>query len=187
MTLLGKLFRRVRAGEQRSPLNADGFAAPQSIAVTSPAFTDGGPMPKSSAGSGSRKGLGDNTSPALHWDGLPPQTRQVVLIIDDVDVPLPRPLLHTIAVIEPTVTGVTAGSLRPGTAGMRFIRADLGHRGYAGPRPIPGHGPHHYRFQMFALDEPIADDVTSARTLLAAMRGHVVARGMLTGVYERHG
>jgi hypothetical protein len=162
-------------------LSGSGFAAPESITVTSSAFTDGGPMPKSSAG----KGVGDNTSPPLRWDGLPADTRQVVLIIDDVDVPLPRPLLHTIAVIEPPLDGVTAGSLQPGTAGMRFIRADLGHRGYAGPRPIPGHGPHHYRFHVFAIDEPIADSVTSTKALLAAMSGHVLARGVQTGTYER--
>ena len=181
MALLGNLFRRVRAGAHRSPLAGSGFAAPESITVTSSAFTDGGAMPKSSAG----KGVGDNTSPPLRWDGLPPDTRQVVLIIDDVDVPLPRPLLHSVAVIEPTVEGVAAGSLQPGTTGMRFIRADLGHRGYAGPRPIPGHGPHHYRFHVFAIDEPIADSVTSSKALLAAMTGHVLARGVLTGTYER--
>jgi len=181
MALVGKLFRRVRAGAHRSPLAGSGFAAPESITVTSSAFTDGGAMPKSSAG----KGVGDNTSPPLRWDGLPPDTRQVVLIIDDVDVPLPRPLLHSVAVIEPTVEGVAAGSLQPGTTGMRFIRADLGHRGYAGPRPIPGHGPHHYRFHVFAIDEPIADSVTSSKALLAAMTGHVLARGVLTGTYER--
>lgn len=181
MPLLGKLFRGVRAGAHRGPLNGDGFAAPHSITVTSPAFTDGGTMPKSSAG----KGVGENISPALRWDGLPPETRQVVLIIDDVDVPLPRPLLHTVAVIEPIAAGVTAGALEPGMAGIRFVRADLGHRGYAGPRPIPGHGPHHYRFHVFALDEPIAKSVTSAKSLLAAMRRHVLARGVLTGVYER--
>ncbi len=109
----------------------------------------------------------------------------MVLIIDDVDVPLPRPLLHTVAVIDPTLDGVTAGALRPGTAGIRFIRADLGSRGYAGPRPIPGHGPHHYRFHVFAIDETIPESVTTAKALLAAMRGHVLARGVLTGTYER--
>ena len=138
-------------------------------------------MPQSSAG----KGVGDNTSPPLRWDGLPPETRQVVLIVDDVDVPLPRPLLHTVAVTEPTVDSVAAGSLRPGTAGIRFIRADLGHHGYAGPRPIPGHGPHHYRFHVFAIDEPIPASITSAKALLTAMSGHALARGMLTGTYER--
>jgi Raf kinase inhibitor-like YbhB/YbcL family protein len=181
MALLGKLFRRVRAGEHRSPLSGSGFDAPESISVTSPAFSDGGAMPQSSAG----KGVGDNTSPPLRWDGLPAETRQVVLIIDDVDVPLPRPLLHSVAVIEPTVDSVAAGLLQPGTAGMRFIRADLGHRGYAGPRPIPGHGPHHYRFHVFAVDGPIPDSISTVKALLAAMAGHVLARGVLTGTYER--
>jgi hypothetical protein len=68
---------------------------------------------------------------------------------------------------------------------MRFIRADLGNRGYAGPRPIPGHGTHHYRFHVLAIDEPIPDTVTTAKALLAAMSGHVLARGALTGTYER--
>ena len=181
MPRLGKLLRRVRAGEHRSPLSGTGFDAPQSITVTSSAFTDGGAMPQSSAG----KGVGENTSPPLRWTGLPPETQHVVLIIDDVDVPLPRPLLHTIAVIDPTLDHVTAGSLQPGAAGMRFIRADLGHRGYAGPRPIPGHGPHHYRFHVFAIDEPISESVTTAKALLARMRGHVLARGVLTGTYQR--
>jgi Raf kinase inhibitor-like YbhB/YbcL family protein len=181
MALLGKLLRRARAGAHRSPLAGSGFAAPEAITVTSSAFAEGGAMPQSSAG----KGVGDNTSPPLRWDGLPPDTRHVVLIIDDVDVPLPRPMLHTVAVIEPTVDGVAAGSLQPGTTGIRFIRSSLGHHGYAGPSPIPGHGPHHYRFQVFAVDEPIADSITSSKTLLAAMRGHVLARGVLTGTYER--
>jgi Raf kinase inhibitor-like YbhB/YbcL family protein len=179
--MLGRLLRRVRAGEQRGPLAGPGFAAPVRITVSSIAFTDGSPLPLSSAG----KGVGDNISPPLHWDGPPPEARQVVLIIDDVDVPLPRPLLHTIAVIDPTLEGVAAGALQPGTAGMRFIRADLGHRGYAGPRPIPGHGKHHYRFHVFAIDEPVADSVTTAKILLAVMSGHVLARGTLTGTYER--
>jgi Raf kinase inhibitor-like YbhB/YbcL family protein len=181
MALLGRLLRGVRAGAQRSPLTGSDFAAPESITVTSTAFADGGALPSSSAG----KGVGDNTSPPLRWDGRPPETRQTVLIIDDVDVPLPRPLLHTVAVIEPTLDRVAAGALQPGTAGIRFIRGDLGHRGYAGPRPIPGHGPHRYRFHVFAIDRPIPDDVGTAKALLTAMAGHVLARGTLTGSYER--
>jgi phosphatidylethanolamine-binding protein (PEBP) family uncharacterized protein len=181
MAPLGRLLRGVRAGAHRGPLARSGFDAPESITVTSPAFTDGATMPRSSAG----KGAGDNISPPLRWDGAPPGTRQLVLVIDDVDVPLPRPLLHTIAVLDPSLDGVAAGSLQPGSAGMRFIRADLGHRGYAGPRPIPGHGPHHYRFHLFAIDARVPDGVTTAKALLAAMGGHVLARGMLTGTYER--
>jgi hypothetical protein len=180
--MIGKLLRRFPvAGEHRSPFAGSGFAAPEDITVTSNAFRDGEPLPAASGG----KGVGENISPQLSWAGLPPQTRQVVLIIDDVDVPLPRPLLHTVAVIEPGVPAVDAGALQPGTAGMRFIPGSLGHRGYAGPRPIPGHGPHRYRFLVFAIDRPIPDDVTTAKALFKQMAGHVLARGMLTGTYER--
>jgi Raf kinase inhibitor-like YbhB/YbcL family protein len=181
MGTLGRLLRNVRAGEHRSPLAGAGFAAPHDIRVTSTAFSDGGAMPPTSAG----KGIGDNTSPQLRWTGLPPETRQLVLIMDDVDVPLPRPLLHTVAVIEPGVAELGTDALQPGTAGVRFIPGDLRNRGYAGPRPIPGHGPHRYRFQVFALDEPMPDHVTTAKALLKQMAGHVLARGVLTGTYER--
>ncbi|OBI17621.1 YbhB/YbcL family Raf kinase inhibitor-like protein [Mycobacterium sp. E2497] len=182
MTALpGRLLRRVRAGPRRSPLARAALDAPGSISVGSAAFTDGGAMPTSSAG----VGVGDNVSPPLRWSPPPPGTRQLVLIIDDVDVPLPRPLLHTVAVIDPALDGLDAGGLHPGAAGIRCLRADLGHRGYAGPRPIPGHGPHHYRFHVFAIDRDVPDGITTATALLAAMSGHVLARGVLTGTYER--
>jgi phosphatidylethanolamine-binding protein (PEBP) family uncharacterized protein len=179
--VIGKLLRNVRAGEHRSLFAGSGFTGPDGISVTSAEFDDGGAMPTTSAG----KGVGEDRSPQLSWSGIPPQTRQLVLIIDDVDVPLPRPLLHTVAVIEPGVRNVDAGELKPGTDGLRFIPGTLGHRGYAGPRPIPDHGPHRYRFLLFALDEPIAQNVTRAKALVKQMAGHVLARGVLTGTFER--
>src|SRR3984885_1785596 len=179
--MIGKLLRSVRAGEHRSPFPGSDFAAPDDITVTSNAFRDGELLPKASGG----KGVGDNESPHLSWTGLPPGTRELVLIIDDVDVPLPRPLLHTVAVIEPGVQNVDTGALQPGTAGMRFIPGSLGHRGYAGPRPIPDHGPHRYRFLVFALDQPIPDGVATSKSLLKQMAGRVLARGTLIGTYER--
>jgi phosphatidylethanolamine-binding protein (PEBP) family uncharacterized protein len=36
-----------------------------------------------------------------------------------------------------------------------------------------------------ALDEPIPDHVSTAKALLKQMAGHVLARGVLTGTYER--
>jgi phosphatidylethanolamine-binding protein (PEBP) family uncharacterized protein len=180
--MIGKLLRRVPiAGEQRSPFAGSAFAAPHGITVTSSAFSDGAAMPKASAG----KGVGDNTSPQLSWTGLPPGTRQVVLIMDDVDVPVPRPILHTVAVIEANVEQVDTGALQPGTAGFRFLPGTLRNLGYAGPRPIPGHGPHRYRFLVFALDERVAESITKAKALQKQMARHVISRGVLTGTYER--
>lgn len=178
--LLGKLLRGVRADQRRSRLSGIGLAAGGEMRVSSPAFTDGGTIPTKHAG----KGVGDNISPALNWTGAPARTEQLVVAIEDVDVPLPRPLLHTIALIEPNIHRLTEGGLRAGTAGLRFAHTPLG-SGYAGPRPIPGHGPHHYKFHVLALDEPVPDTATTARGVLAAIDGHVIATGMLTGTYQR--
>jgi Raf kinase inhibitor-like YbhB/YbcL family protein len=180
--MIGKLLRRVPvAGERRSPFAGTDFAAPFAVTVTSTAFAEGAVIPKANAG----KGVGGNKSPQLSWTGVPLGTRQLVLIIDDVDVPLPRPIVHNVAVLDPTVTHVDTRALQPGTNGIHLIRADLRQYGYAGPRPIPGHGPHRYRFQLFALDVPIAQTVTKVKALRKQMAGHVLARGVLTGTYER--
>jgi phosphatidylethanolamine-binding protein (PEBP) family uncharacterized protein len=179
MALLGTLLHRFRAGEDRSPLAGPEYDGVETIDVTSPAFTDGGAIPQKHAG----KGVGDNVSPALQWTGVPTNAQQMVLIVDDLDVPLPKPLVHTIAVIEPAIGALREGELKPGTPGVRLVKAFAGT--YAGPRPIPGHGPHHYRFLVFALDERMPDTVADTTALLRAMAGHVLARGALTGTYER--
>jgi Raf kinase inhibitor-like YbhB/YbcL family protein len=179
MPLLGKLLRRFRAGEDRSPLAGPEYAGAHTIDVTSLAFTNGSAIPQKHAG----KGVGDNVSPALQWTGVPSDTKQLVLIMDDLDVPMAKPLMHTIAVVEADVGGLAEGELKPGTTGIRLVKA-FGDT-YVGPRPIPGHGPHHYRFLVFALDERVPDAVTNHNALLAAMAGHIVARGGLTGTYER--
>jgi phosphatidylethanolamine-binding protein (PEBP) family uncharacterized protein len=179
MPLLGKLLRRFRPGEHRSPLAGPEYAGADTIDVTSPAFTDGGPIPQKHAG----KGVGDNVSPPLQWSGVPAEAKQLVLIMDDLDVPLPKPLMHTIAVVEPDVSGLGEGELKPGTTGVRLVKAFGGT--YVRPTPISGHGPHQYRFLLFALDERVPNDVADKKALLAAMAGHVLARGVLTGTYER--
>jgi phosphatidylethanolamine-binding protein (PEBP) family uncharacterized protein len=141
-------------------------------------FTDGGAIPQKHAG----EGVGDNVSPALQWTGIPTDAKQLVPIMDDLDVPMPKPLIHTIAVIQPDVGGLAEGELKPGTTGIRLVKA-FGDT-YVGPRPIPGHDPHHCRFLLFALNER-PDEVTDHKALLAAIAGHVLARGGLTGTYER--
>jgi phosphatidylethanolamine-binding protein (PEBP) family uncharacterized protein len=72
---------------------------------------------------------------------------------------------------------------------VRVLRSGMG-RGYLGPEPIKGHGPHHYVFQVFALGAPAVGDAAWAasarpRALLATVTGPVLGRGKLTGVYER--
>lgn len=86
-----------------------------------------------------------------------------------------------------------AGALNTGSSapGVWTLRSNMG-RGYLGPEPIKGHGPHRYVFQLFALSAPVtaADGGTALETakpkaVLAAVRGPALARGRLDGLYTR--
>lgn len=178
---IGRFIRWLRTDSGRSPLAANGFDAPCTITVTSPAFVAGGAIPRRHAGSG----VGDNVSPELHWQGVPAGTEALVLLLDDIDVPLPKPLFHNAAVLDPDRESVAEGEFVDGTPGLRNVATMLSKTGYSGPRPIPGHGPHRYRFHVIALARRVPEDAKSVKAVLAAASGQVLARGTLTGVYER--
>ena len=58
--------------------------------------------------------------------------------------------------------------------------------GYFGPHPPKGAPPHHYHFQVFALDrKAVARPGTERDAVLHDMAGHVLAKGLLVGTYER--
>ncbi|MDT5386414.1 MAG: hypothetical protein QOE04_55 [Mycobacterium sp.] len=181
VSVVGRLLRGLRADTSRSPLAAKGFDAPSTITVTSPAFVDDGPIPRRHAGSG----VGDNVSPELHWQGVPSGTEALVLLLDDIDVPLPRPLFHNAAVLDPDRESLAEGEFVAGSPGVRNVATMLSKTGYSGPRPIRGHGPHRYRFHVLALARRLPEDAMSVKAVLAAASGQVLARGTLTGVYER--
>ncbi|MFI1914094.1 YbhB/YbcL family Raf kinase inhibitor-like protein [Nocardia sp. NPDC020380] len=181
---LARLLRPVRAGVTRTTWYHPATAtAPESITVTSNAFEEGAPIPLRHAG----KGVGEDISPQLSWSGTPSGTAELVLIIEDPDVPLPRPIIHGLFTgIDPANAEIPEGTMDLGTD-LRTGTGAFGRRGYAGPRPIPGHGPHHYIFQLYALDRPSAlPEGAPLPDTLTAITGHVIARGRLTGTYERH-
>lgn len=64
-----------------------------------------------------------------------------------------------------------------------------GQIGYMGPRPPLGDPAHHYYFQVFALDlaELPVEPGAKREDVLAAMEGHVLAKGEVVGLYERPG
>ena len=178
---IGRLLRGVRAGDRHLAWDrADLHAAPASIRLTSPAFVEGGTMPARCAGAG----VGDNRSPPLAWAGVPQGSAELVLLLEDPDAPLPRPVVHLVAFLPPAMGGVDEGALAPGVPGIRFGRGAFGRAGYAGPRPPRGHGPHRYIFSLYALSRPLPGTPDFAAAL-AGMAGSVLARGRLVGMFER--
>lgn len=194
MAILGKLLRNRRAGEAQLAWNQPSLAGPETLRLAAPHFADGEAMPLEHAG---RRVGGRDLSPALVWGELPSDTAQVLLVVEDVDAPTSKPFVHCVAVISPALAGdgLPAGALserEPG-AGVTLLRGQMG-TGYRGPAPIKAHGPHSYVFEVFALGAKLPGSVEgtalarlSPRRVLALVgNGSVLARGRLTGTYERN-
>ena len=159
------------------------------IQVTSTAFADGQPIPKKYTGEG------QDISSALSWTKLPQGTKELALICDDPDAPSTEPWVHwVIYKIPADATGLPEGvpqelQLRSpvgAVQGQNSWPANDKNIGYRGPMPPPGHGTHHYHFQLYALDVAVTSPPgVDKRTLLREIEGHVLSVGMLTGTYKR--
>jgi len=194
MTLLGTLLKNRRARDSHSAWNRPNLQGPELLIVTSEHFGEGEEIPLEHAG---KLVGGKDLSPNLTWSAPPPDTTELLLVVEDLDVPTSKPAVHCLALIEPSRLG-SPNHLPPGAlsahepaAGVRVLRSTIG-RGYHGPGPIKGHGPHRYSFQVFALSSQASSTADGAkldrarpRALLSSLTAPVVARGRLTGVYER--
>jgi Raf kinase inhibitor-like YbhB/YbcL family protein len=181
---IGRILRGVRAGERHSASNRAALRGVlEMISLKSEWFLNGKQMPLRSAG----MGVGENISPPLSWSGVPAGTVELAIIMEDPDAPLPWPFVHMIAYrIAADRVGFAAGDLARVARGMAFGRSTAGAQGYMGPRPIPGHGPHRYIFQILALSRCTAfSSAPKLKAFLDGISGTVIGRGMLIGIYER--
>lgn len=184
--LLGRLFASIRAGENHlawnDPRLSGGHA---SIKLKSSAFEDGQHMPVLySAGGGGHEDL----SPPLNWTEVPGEAKELVLILQDPDAPLRRPVVHLIvAAIPPQQKQFTPGQLTSSNnSELTFGRGWLGKKGYSGPRPVRCHGPHRYVFQIFAVRKKLELGLSPTyEEVVSQMKGSVLAKGRLTGLFER--
>lgn len=177
-TIAGKLMRPIRAGE-RSLAISELRAKP--LHVHAMDFTDGARIPERHTGT-------SGIEPELSWEHPPEGTKEVVLLCEDPDAPLPKPFTHWIVHgISPETTAYATEARAEWSSGVRGRsgRNSSGKVGFVGPMPPPGHGVHHYHFEVFALDAPLALPANPDRDrLVNAMRGHVIASGETVGTYE---
>jgi Raf kinase inhibitor-like YbhB/YbcL family protein len=135
---------------------------------------------------------GEDIAPPLTWQGVPSNTRSLVLIVDDPDAPDPRAprmtWVHWVLYnLPPEATGLPEGTmsadLPPGTAeGVN----DWNRSGYGGPCPPIGR--HRYFHKLYALDTllPVMTRPTKA-DVEAAMAGHIIEQTELVGTYAKSG
>jgi len=108
------------------------------LAISSPAFPDGAPIPAQYTCKGA------NIAPPWTWSA----PLGAALVVDDPDAPR-GPYVHWIVVGIPPGPGSTADGQTP--AGGTSLPNSAGQAGYSGPCPPAGSGVHHYRFTLYQL------------------------------------
>ncbi len=132
---------------------------------------------------------GDGISPEIWWDRVD-GAKTYALILEDPDARSVTPFVHWVAYNIPAdVTSLPEGlqnPAQPSKPGVMEGKSSEGSLGYFGPRPPVGDPPHHYHFQVFALDRELDVPPGAERDeVLQAMSGHVLAAGELVGTYEQ--
>ena len=183
---VGHALKAIRPGLEK--IVYTGIAAPETIRLTSPAFASGGTIPARFTEDGAK------VSPPIAFDGLPDGTRSLTLIVEDADSPTPAPLCHALVWAIPPQDGgfdeaaLDADAMPTARGGVGMGKHSLLGTGWLPPDPPTGHGPHRYVFQIYALDyEPTLEDGAGRGAVVDSLRGHVLAKASLIGLYERPG
>lgn len=154
--------------------------------LSSPAFGDGDAIPSKYTTDGC------NSSPPIRWHDVPANAAELVLMLEDADGARDEPRVHWLVYKIPADSAGLPAGVPPNDQlttppGSFQGRSDLSARGvgYHGPAPR-GDGARHYRFRLYAVDEPLSVGPGEPRpALLHAMKGHIVAETTFTARCER--
>ena len=143
------------------------------LTISSPAFSDGAPIPVQYTCKGA------NVAPPLTWSA----PLGAALVLDDPDA-VGGLYIHWIVVGIPSGPGSTADGQTPAEGSS--LPNSAGQAGYSGPCPPAGTGVHHYRFTLYQVPAtfqipPGLVGVQAAQAITQAATGH--AQAQLTGTF----
>jgi Raf kinase inhibitor-like YbhB/YbcL family protein len=156
-----------------------GSTAP-SFDVTTPAFAEGGTIPKRHTCDG------DGLSVPLLLSGIPDETASLAVIAEDPDAPDGTVVHWLLWGVPPDMAMIPEGLARTASPkdGLSQGTAADDDLGYFPPCPPEGEE-HRYFFRVYALDARLSLKAGAKRDALeAAMDGHVVGEGAIMGRYK---
>jgi Raf kinase inhibitor-like YbhB/YbcL family protein len=165
---------------------------PSLFKLTSPAYGEGSQIPKQFSCLATPTYPDSNSvSPPLQWSNPPKGTASFAIIFHDAEGASNKGTMDTTHWILWNIPGTATElpqSVPPGSSpdGIQQGQNVRKTNGYEGPCPPPGSTPHHYIFEMYALDQKLDLAAGSSRVdLLKAMEGHIIGKAVFVGLFGR--
>ena len=129
---------------------------------------------------------GASESPEVTWDGVPPGTKSLALILDDPDAPGGRFTHWLVFNIPPDSSGLTRAqpNAKVLANGAQQGQNSGGSRGYYPPCPPIG-TTHRYVFRLYAVDMDITQPTADRESIDWALTGHTLAQTEFTTTFKR--
>lgn len=159
---------------------------PSKFRLMTPAYTEGSMIPTQYSCADTNA-----VTPPLQWSNPPAGTVSYAVILHDTDAAPGKnsmDVTHWILWNVPGSSTALAGGVKVDSSpdGISQGKNVRGVNGYQPPCPPPGAAPHHYIFELYALDTRLDLPAGSSRTdLLKAMDGHVIGKATYTGLFGR--
>lgn len=171
-------------------------AAPAAAAMTMTiaGFPDGGQVPVKYSQAAPGVAPGEGTSPAITWTNAPAGTQSFVLNMHDMDVVRNKTSddqAHWVVWnIPSTATGLPEGVPKGAQLADGSYQISATGQMYRGPGAPANGPPHHYVWEVFALDtkldvKPSADAFETRANVLKAIQGHILGKAVYGGLFKR--
>lgn len=167
-------------------------AAPMTMTVAG--FADGGTIPVKFTQAAPGVATGEGFSPAITWTNVPAGTQSFVLNMHDMEVVRNKTSddqAHWVVWNIPASStglpeGVPKGSQLP-DGSFQISATGTMYRGPGAPANGP---PHHYMFEIYALDtkidvQPTADAFETRANVMKAIQGHILGKAVYGGLFKR--
>jgi Raf kinase inhibitor-like YbhB/YbcL family protein len=182
------------AAQERGQRGAAAPPAGPPMTMTVAGFPDGGQIPVKFSQAAPGVATGEGTSPAIGWTNVPAGTQSFVLNMHDMEVVRNKTSddqAHWVVWnIPASVTSLPEGVPKgPKLADGSYQISATGTM-YRGPGAPANGPPHHYMFELYALDtklsvEPTSDAFETRANGMKAIQGHILGKAVYGGLFKR--
>ena len=175
------------------PIAAQGRGG-AAMTLSTTAFPDGGTIPVRFSQAAEDAAPGGGTSPALEWANAPDGTRSFLLHMHDIEVArggTTEDQAHWVVWNIPgSATGLPEGVPSGSQLADGSYQISASGPMYRGPGAPASGPPHHYVFEVYALDtvldvQPTEDAFETRRAVMAAAQDHVLRKAVYMGFFRR--